>query len=54
MKMQYLQRKMIEKELYRIIKEEILPNKEIIKQKGEKALEKIKRDHNPKDKAEFL
>ena len=44
----------IEKELYRIIKDEILPNKEIIKLKGAKSIERIRKYHNPKDKAEFL
>jgi hypothetical protein len=44
----------IETELYRIIKDEILPNVEVIKAKGQKALERIRKEHNPKDKAEFL
>ena len=44
----------IEKELYRIIKDEILPNKEIIKQKGKKSLERTNKYHNPKDIAEVL
>jgi len=44
----------IEQELYRIIKDEIIPNPEIIKKKGEKALQRIRQHHNPNDKAQFL
>ncbi len=31
-----------------------MPNPDIIKTKGEKALNRIRKEHNPKDKAEFL
>ena len=44
----------VEKELYRIIKDDILSKHSIIKEKGVKALERISKEHNPKDKAEFL
>jgi len=44
----------IEYELYRIIKEEIMLNKDLIKIKGERALERIRKHHNPNDKAEIL
>jgi glycosyltransferase involved in cell wall biosynthesis len=46
--------RIVEQELYRIIDEEILSNVEVIKAKGQKALERIRKEHNPKDKAKFL
>lgn len=44
----------IQKELYRIIKDDILPHRETIKEKGIKSLQRIERCHNPKTVAQRL
>lgn len=46
--------KILENRLTQIIEEDILTNPSIIKIKGEKSLERIKKDHNPIEKARLL